>query len=191
MSIPEWNSLGLIPPIKEDEPTSFVRSPYSADLVSFIKQFATTIERCQIIEGFLNYRIELHKIGIVKGFQWLDGSFLENIELNGGRSPNDIDVVSFFHSPDGVTQTDLATKYPTIFAQHEVKKTFKVDAYFYELGKPMTNYDVKIISYWYSMWSHRRDNVWKGFVQIDLALTHDALASQELETIKIGLDNGI
>jgi hypothetical protein len=37
MSIPEWNSLGLIPPIKEDEPISPKRSPYAADLISFVK----------------------------------------------------------------------------------------------------------------------------------------------------------
>jgi hypothetical protein len=30
-----------------------------------------------------------------QGFQWLDGSFAEQIELLEGRPPKDIDVVSF------------------------------------------------------------------------------------------------
>jgi hypothetical protein len=31
-------------------------------------------------------------------------------------------------------------------------------------------------SYWYSMWSHRRNQAWKGFLQIDLAPSQDVEA---------------
>jgi len=33
------------------------------------------------------------------------------------------------------------------------------------------------------MWSHRRNQVWKGFVQIDLAPSDDAMATAQLENL--------
>jgi hypothetical protein len=39
---------------------------------------------------------------------------------------------------------------------------------------------VRWISYWYSMWSHRRDGLWKGFVQVDLDSAQDPAAFQLL-----------
>ena len=36
------------------------------------------------------------KIGIGSGFQWLDGSFLENVEMTEKRDPGDLDLVTFF-----------------------------------------------------------------------------------------------
>jgi hypothetical protein len=59
-----------------------------------------------------------------------------------------------------------------------------VDAYPFVLGEPTENRHVKQISYWYSMWSHRRDGTWKGFLQIDLAPNADAEAKQFLASVK-------
>ena len=36
------------------------------------------------------------------------------------------------------------------------------------------------IAYWYSMWSHRRDGSWKGFLQLDLHQARDADAREWL-----------
>jgi hypothetical protein len=33
---------------------------------------------------------------------------------------------------------------------------------------------VKQIVFWYSLWSHRRDQTWKGFVQVELENKDDA-----------------
>ena len=51
---------------------------------------------------------------------------------------------------------------------------YSIDGYFSELGQPVDALRVKIITYWYSMWSHRRDGLWKGFVQVDLNPLQDA-----------------
>jgi hypothetical protein len=40
----------------------------------------------------------------------------------------------------------------------------------------MEEIDVITISYWYSMWSHRRNGLWKGFVQVDISQGQDDLA---------------
>ena len=44
--------------------------------------------------GFLSFRDALQATGLVKGFQWINGSFLENVEEVEERNPRDIDVVS-------------------------------------------------------------------------------------------------
>jgi uncharacterized protein YfaQ (DUF2300 family) len=38
-------------------------------------------------------------------------------------------------------------------------------------------------AYWYSVWSHRRDHAWKGFVQLDLAPAGDAAAAAILASL--------
>jgi len=35
---------------------------------------------------------------------------------------------------------------------------------------------VTAVSYWYSMWSHRRNGLWKGFVQVDISEKEDNIA---------------
>ena len=70
--------------------------------------------------GFLDFRALLHSLGINTGFQWLDGSFMENVELLEQRAPKDIDVVTlsyqggFDPTPDNVAlleHTHVKTKF--------------------------------------------------------------------------------
>ncbi|HNO14481.1 MAG TPA: hypothetical protein PKM96_09835, partial [Accumulibacter sp.] len=35
-------------------------------------------------------------------------------------------------------------------------------------------------AYWYSMWSHRRNQVWKGYLEVDLNPAHDQQATDYL-----------
>src|SRR5260370_40008152 len=97
VTIPDWNALGLLPPIDPEVPTSPERSPYPVSLKDLVMRFATTQERKAILIGFLNYRAILHRFGATEGFQWLDGSFMEEVEVLERRAPKDIDVVSFIH----------------------------------------------------------------------------------------------
>ena len=143
-----------------------------------------------MLEGFLRYRAALHAVGLVSGFQWLDGSFLEHVELLETRAPNDIDVVTFFDLPAGETQLDVQQQAPDLFpttreAHAALKNSYRVDAYLEHLGKTPSRL-VKQSSYWYSMWSHQRNQVWKGYVQIDLAPTDDALAIAALTNSTAG-----
>jgi hypothetical protein len=45
------------------------------------------------------------------------------------------------------------------------------------LGVSMGESHVNTISYWYSMWSHRRNGLWKGFVQMDISKDEDDIVS--------------
>lgn len=175
--LPDWNSQGFLPAILPgEEGHSFERSPYSIDLMQLVERFGTSINRLMILKGFLEYRQSLHSLGLVEGMQWLDGSFVENIEVLEGRPPNDIDVVTFAYIPDGETQASLYAKNQTIFNQAQNKQNYKVDGYYLFLGRPVTPSYIKEVTYWYSMWSHTRNDQWKGFVQLDLNAAEDAEA---------------
>ncbi len=186
LSIPDWTERGIIPPIDGRNPTSIERSPYIVTLVDVILKYGTSKKRNEILTGFLNFRSELHNMGVTKGFQWLDGSFFEDTENNEQRSPNDIDVVNFFYMPDDISQEEFISRNPAfLFNIDGNKKLFKVDGYFVELSTATPEVIVKSSSYWYSLWSHRRDQTWKGFLQIDLSPFHDETARANLTNIKL------
>lgn len=163
--IPHWNAQGVIPPINELNPTSVARSPYQATLADFVSRFAVTPARIEIVRGFLEYRLALHNAGFVSGFQWLDGSFLENTERLEGREPRDIDVVTFLHTPNNLAITPDTLR---LFDHDEVKHQFKVDGYSVELDQISPRELVSWSAYWYSLWSHRRNQLWKGYIQVEL-----------------------
>lgn len=176
-ALPQWNTAGVLPPVRpEVHGSSPDRSPYRVALATLVDRFAITPERMSILDGLLRFREKLHSLGIVSGFQWLNGSFIEHIEVLEDRQPRDIDVVTFFDLPEGETQESLLKKAGQLFDQKYLKDTFMVDGYFEVLGQPIDSWKVQKIAYWYSMWSHRRNGIWKGFAQIDLNPLHDSEA---------------
>ena len=115
----------------------------------------------------------MHANGYQAGFQWLDGSFMEDVETLEGRPPGDIDVVSFVQNPGAANPTsgDLDA------LDHAASKTrFKVDHYFVELEAVAPSEVAFLSAYWYSVWAHRRNLAWKGFLQVDLQPGDDAAA---------------
>ncbi len=181
--IPQWNIDGVIPPLNVDNPISEDRSPYSVSLTDCILRFGITESRRTILEGFMEFRSTLHSIGLIKGFQWIDGSFLENIEETEQRDPNDIDLVTFYHLPDEVTNNDLFSKAPYLFDPRETKERFHVDAYFVCLDTNDPEFLISKATYWYSIWSHRHNRLWKGFLQIDLSNCDDQAAATNLKEL--------
>lgn len=187
VALPNWNALGLIPPIDNQQPTSTNRSPYEVSLTDFVLRFGCTEPRRAVLNGFLHYRRALHAAGLVSGFQWLNGSFLQNVEELESRAPKDIDVVTFFDLPAKKSQKDMLQQFPDLFPTslevlQKIKSTYSVDAYVENLAKAPKQL-VRQSSYWYSMWSHDRNQAWKGYVQIDLASTEDSLALAQLENL--------
>ncbi len=180
VAIPAWTPEGVLPPINPASPTSTDRSPYEVTLTDLVLHFSTSVDRRTILTGFLSFRAALHKLGLVQGFQWLDGSFLENVETSENRSPRDIDVVTFFHLPNGSTQQSLLQQDPRLFDPRETKHNYHVDAYFVQLDAGSPELLVARSTYWYSMWSHRRSGEWKGFLQIQLAPGEDSVAQANL-----------
>lgn len=182
VAIPGWSADGVLPPISATQPTSAERSPYAVSLTDCVLRFGDTPERRNILGGLLRYRAGLHAVGLVGGFQWLDGSFLEHVEMSEGRAPNDVDVVTFYRLPPGTSQGQLVSTAGTLLDHGTAKATYLVDAYLVHLGMDPERL-ARSCAYWYSVWSHRRNRLWKGFVQIDLAPTDDPTATSTLANL--------
>lgn len=187
-TFPNWNNQGIVPPIPADPllATGHPRSPYPVSLLEVVQRFSTSPKRVAILRGFLQYRTALHRAGLMQGFQWLDGSFLENKEAMVGPDPDDIDVATFYHLPAGTTQTQLAIDDPLAFGSDGVarKARYSVDAYLISLGLSPVERLVAQSHYWYGVFSHSRRNLlWKGFLQIDLASGEDADANAFLANL--------
>jgi len=148
-----------------------------------VLRFATTPDRQRILAGFLNFRAALHSAGLTQGFQWLNGSFVEDIEVIAGRGPHDIDVVTFFHLPPNQTQQTVSQAYPRLFRSGDTKADYQVDAHFVQLDGDLPEPLVGQSAYWYSLWSHRRNWQWKGYLEIDLSSSDDAVAKTNLDRI--------
>lgn len=177
-AIPPWTPNGVLPPVNPDDPIGPDRSPYNVSLVDIVLRFSTSRERRQILDGLLRFRAELHAVGLVRGFQWVDGSFLEDIELLDNRPPKDVDVVTWVEYPADFAAGDRLTS----LQDHDfVKREFLVDHYFVELSLLPPNQLISWSAYWYSMWSHRRSMQWKGFLQISLDPNEDLAAAKNLE----------
>lgn len=100
MNIPDFASNGALPPFIEDSPTNPAkRSPYKSDIFGLVDRFCTSKARAKLLYGLNAYREHLFKGGFVNGYQWIDGSFVEDVENKRGRPPIDIDLVTLFHRP--------------------------------------------------------------------------------------------
>lgn len=181
VAIPNWNSQGVLPPINPAAPTSVDRSPYWVSLTDVVLRFATTPDRRSILAGLLSFRAALHSVGLTEGFQWLNGSFAEDIETIVGCPPHDIDVVTFFRLPPGQTQQSLSRARPRLFDPRGTKNDYHVDAYFVQLDSGSPEPLVNQSAYWYSLWSHRRNGQWKGYLRIDLSSSDDPVARANLD----------
>jgi hypothetical protein len=91
---------GVLPPyIGNDPKIPASMSPYACTLLETAAVFCKSKERVRIFKGLLEYRKELGRLGFSMGFQWLSGSYLEDIEAMEGRAPRDIDIVTFCMRP--------------------------------------------------------------------------------------------
>ena len=131
-TIPSWNSNGLLPPYLGNPASNAERSPYEVLLADLVSQFCYTQTRRQILGGFLNFRAALHQAGLVKGFQWVNGSFVEDVMQRRNREPDDIDVVTFYYPPNGHNQRTLRYRFPRLFNPDETKILYHTDAHYIE-----------------------------------------------------------
>ena len=181
VAIPAWTAQGVLPAIDVESPTSSSLSPYRVSLLDFVVRFGNTAARRTLLRGLLEFRAALHALDLVDGFQWLDGSFLEDIETVERRQPRDIDVVTFFRLPEGRSQTSLEEAAAELFDPQGVGGRYGVHGFFVQLNGVDPELVVEQCTYWNSLWSHRRNGQWKGYLQVDLAPAGDQEAMANLD----------
>lgn len=193
MPLPPFDMRGLLPPFIGTDATTPDRSPYWTSMADLAGAFGTTPHRRNLLRNLIAYRALLAGEGYVGGIQFIDGSFVENVETLAGRDPGDIDVFSILNVPPKYV-TDPATWQTSGFPfwRTEIvdrirnKDRFRLDTYavlIEELqAQPMGL--IRNIIYWYSLFSHQRDTfAWKGFAGLALDPVGDqaALASMGSE----------
>ena len=170
MPIPPFDSiLNILPPHLGDPRDPSQMSPYPCTTGELCQRFATSTRRSLILDGFLRFRKELFGLGI-QGFQWLDGSFLEDVETQEGRDPRDIDVVTFVSKP--IDLGALAKNNAWFLNRNEIKTKYSVDHFLVPLASA-PHQIVDLSRYWYGLFSHRRDRLWKGMLTVGLVDQHE------------------
>jgi hypothetical protein len=159
-------------------------TPYLVNAVEIVSILGTSPKRKKILSKWLDHRSALRAIGFQRGFQWLDGSFVET------KEPNDLDVVTFLHRPaSAANPTALAALMNAnaqIFDRAQAKANYMLDAFFVDLnGSPEAI--VSFSRYLLGLFSHRRlDDLWKGMLQVRLEHVKDDAAAVALLASTLG-----
>jgi len=176
--IPVFNESNVLPPFSGGSPAvPTALSPYTVTMCEVVARFGGSPERKAILVGLLGYRQALRERGLSEGFQWIDGSFVENVEISRGRPPADVDVVTFVRRPirmkDDAAWRSFVQGAPELFDPRVTKKRYLCDAYLVDLDK-RSEMLVEDTKYWFGLFSHQRDtSLWKGMVKVPLCSDDD------------------
>lgn len=178
--IPAFDHNAVLPPHLGNPTLPSHISPYPCTTIELCRRFGTSEERREILRKYLDFRAGLHGAGILRGFQWLDGSFLEDVESREGRSPRDLDLLTIYWGYDREFLLSLKAKFPA-FSDHGLAKAkYSLDHYELDAGFS-PGLTVDMARYWALLFSHTRNAVWKGMLKIDLDTgDSDSLALAEL-----------
>jgi hypothetical protein len=183
--IPAFNHSHVLPPFEGERLTRAHSSPYLVATSELVQRFANSAPRSVILDGLLRYRADLRSLGFVSGFQWLDGSFVEDVEAREDRAPKDIDLVTFAYAPAGMSKpqiNQMMAGRPHLFDRDACKTGFLCDTFLVNLTTSPESL-VTQTRYWYGLYSHRRgDALWKGMLQLPLD-SDDAAARAMLDPL--------
>lgn len=177
MPVPAFTIDGVLPPYTGiDGPGGATNhmTPYEASPLEVVTRFATTVGRREILAHWLDHRRLMRVLGVEVGFQWLDGSFVED------KEPNDLDIVTFFRRPlnaQSAPEIDqLIRANPEVFIRRRIRAVRRIDAMFVDLNGSSEGI-IDATRYWCGLFSHRRvDDLWKGMVKVSLAVADEDLA---------------
>lgn len=179
--IPAHNQSGVLPPYLGSSPTVInLMAPYKVTLLEVAQRFSSSSARRAIMQGLVSYRSELLKEGIASGFQWIDGSFVEDVEKNTGRPPADVDITTFAKRPSAYIEpqkwVDFVKRRQDLFLPVEIKKNYRCDAYYVDMSLQPEAL-VNQTKYWFGLFSHQRDTfLWKGMLEVPLCDDQDVIS---------------
>lgn len=183
--IPTLNQSGVLPPFIPGSLPSDINSmaPYKATLLDIAERFTSSLDRKDIFSGLVSYRAELRRAGITSGFQWIDGSFVEDVETTRGRSPQDVDIITFADRPfeylDNQNWQSFVNSRLDLFLPDISKERYRCDAYFVDMSLPPV-FLVNQTKYWFGLFSHQRETyLWKGMLEVPLSDDQDVISFLE------------
>lgn len=167
MPIPNFDHNNVLPPHLGNPTDRAHLSPYPCSILELCHRFSTSKQRIHILKNFVEFRQRMTSVGIIYGFQWLDGSFMEDIELLENRPPSDLDVVTFYGGLSIDDQTKLRIDFPEFVNPVLAKNTYFLDHYAVDYSyRP--DVTVEMTRYWIQLFTHNRNGVWKGMLRLAL-----------------------
>lgn len=189
LAIPSFTTQGVIPPYVGQQGPGGAHSdmsPYVTTCLEVTRALGTSQRRLDILRGWLTHRRELRRVGITSGFQWLDGSFVED------KVPNDLDVITLFYPPHvllagGQAANQFLQTNNHLFERSAVRQAYMLDAFWLDFSQPPENI-ARQTRYWFGLFSHRRvDDLWKGMLEVPLADPNEAAAVAAVDAGLAGL----
>lgn len=190
MPVPAFTIDGVIPPYTGvDGPGAAAdqMTPYEASPLEVVLRFATSAGRREILGHWLEHRRLMRLLGVNDGFQWLDGSFVED------KEPDDLDIVTFFRRPPGAQTAmeigGLMQANPDAFSRRQIRAARRLDAMFVDLNGSSEGI-IDATRYWCGLFSHRRvDDLWKGMVKVSLDPADEGLADLFLADDAVAIEH--
>jgi hypothetical protein len=184
LSLPPFDIRGLLPPVNDVNEIGADRSPYFCSMTTLCSALGTSDHRKWLLRNLINYRSLIASDDYIEGIQFIDGSFVEDIEKTEDRNPNDIDVFSILIPPAKYGNANNLWKTTGIkFFVDEIidntknKSRYNLDCYGVLLGQQNYIDFLKSAVYWYSLFSHKKvSREWKGFVAVPLNANDDLAA---------------
>ena len=169
MPIPSFTTDEVLPPFVGAQGPGGApadMSPYIVTALEVVTHLGNTSSRSSILQGWLDHRAAMRSAGFGRGFQWLDGSFVEN------KTPRDLDVVTFLYRPPTIRDCRALNAFiganPDIFDYKIVRNKYNLDFFPVDLNAS-PGIVVEMSRYYFGLFSHRRDDfLWKGMLQVSL-----------------------
>lgn len=179
MPIPAFDSiLNVLPPHLGSPTERLLCSPYNCTMLEVCERFGHSVARIEILRGVLSLRSQMQLLG----FQWFDGSFVEDIESQENRDPGDADVVTFVDADSTSLASAINAYDQRLLDRDFVSASYRADHFWIPLkAAPIALVDN--VRYWYGLFSHRRDQMWKGMLRVPLSPNDDNAARAYLEAI--------
>jgi hypothetical protein len=183
--IPPFGPSGILPTYLGGNPGGTDRSPYAATVVELVERIQTSGARKVLLRGLVAYRQHILSDGYDRGYQFIDGSFVEDVETIRGQPPGDIDVLSFLVRPQKYVKDPHAWEavgkqfwLAEVRGRATNKARFSLDTVAVMLDE--ANY--RHYTYWHGLFSEqRRSFAPKGYIVINLDPAADRVALAILE----------
>lgn len=164
--IPAFDHNNVLPPFIGDASIPNSYSPYPCDIVEFCQHFATNPARIAILKGFVRFRLDCIANGI-RGRQWIDGDFVENVEAMGNTFPEKILVISMVEITLQEEAERIVKAFPEFTDPRLSVPKYKVDHYVFVTNQ-QADAVINLAKFWSLFFSHNSRGVWKGMLEMPI-----------------------
>jgi hypothetical protein len=180
MPIPPLNPSGTLPPFTGASAADPGMSPYAATMREVAQMFCTSQHRAELFNDWVRYRKALVSAGL-SGFQWVDGSYCEDVERLLGRDPADIDLVTAIirpvHLHNHAAWAAFFAANVSLFDRAQIKSNYRCDSLLIDVTFPAFAVHPQL-TYCFGLFTHQRvTHLWKGLLQVQLPADDDDAVS--------------